>query len=67
MWPVALCPSLECILRKEKYGMPPLTSTGGEEMHSYDRYFWKPSLPLLSVCYLKLNVCYLYPETAQRR
>lgn len=38
MWPVALCPSLECILRKEKHGMP-LTSTGGEEMHSYDGYF----------------------------
>lgn len=47
MWPVALCPGLECILRKEKYSVP-LTSTGREEMHSYEGYFFGNPQCLLS-------------------
>ena len=57
MWPVALCPGLECILRKEKYSVP-LTSTGREEIHSYEGYF----LETLSVCYLKHTVSRDSPE-----
>lgn len=54
MWPVALCPSLEYILRKEKYSVP-LTSTGGEEMRSMTDIFWKPSLP--AQCLLSETHC----------
>ena len=62
MWPVALCPSPECILRKEKYSMP-LTSTGGEEMHSSDGYF----LEALTSCSVFVIWNTLHPERAQRR